>query len=68
MSMIEFAAACFDQNSREELVNAIIGKPDLTDMETWDLNVDEWEHAIRIAIYAMDNSISVEESQKILNL
>jgi len=49
-----FAVACADQNTLEELQNA---DPDKTDMETWGLNWEEWHDAIGAAIEERTNAI-----------
>lgn len=47
-----FAAACFDQNSIEELEAALAGEPDQTDMATWNLTPAEWRAQIELALAA----------------
>jgi hypothetical protein len=47
-----FAAACYDQNSISELVAALAGEPDQTDMKTWRLTALEWRAQIEMALAA----------------
>lgn len=67
-NMINFAEACYDQNSRLELLIASRVKPDKTDLKTWKLTLDEYDNAIMVALYAKDNSTSVEEAARILGV
>lgn len=45
-----FASACYDDNSIDELEQALIDGPDATDMTNWNLSESEWwgqvEHAL----------------------
>ena len=59
-----FAEACYNQNSLNELKFSLKGAADETDMLTWNLNEDEWREAIKIAIIAMEQDISVEEAAR----
>ena len=47
-----FAEACYDQNSVAELISALAGDADEADMESWDLDADEWRKAIEQALKA----------------
>lgn len=47
-----FAAACFDQNTIADLVEAMAGPADATDMATWGLTEAEWREQIEIALAA----------------
>jgi hypothetical protein len=47
-----FAEACFNQNSIEELEQALKDGPDATDMQTWGLTADEWREQIELALKA----------------
>jgi len=47
-----FAAACYDQNSIEDLVQALSNGPDATDMATWGLTEDEWREQVQLALDA----------------
>mgnify|MGYP001469338105 CR=1 FL=1 len=47
-----FAAACYDQNTVDELRAALAGDPDTIDMATWGLSADEWREEIRKALTA----------------
>jgi predicted HTH domain antitoxin len=67
-NMIKFAEACYDQNSRLELLIASRDKPDRIDLKTWNLTLDEYDNSIRVALYAKDNKISVEEAARILGV
>ena len=48
-----FAEACVNQNSLEELITAICGEADETDMKTWNIDADEWQSQIKEAIAAL---------------
>jgi len=50
-----FAAACYDQNSIEELKQALRHGPDTTDMITWGLSPEEWTAEIKLALAAKQN-------------
>lgn len=52
-----FAAACYDQNTIEDLEVALAGEPDQTDMAAWDLTADEWRDQIRLAIAALREDV-----------
>lgn len=65
-----FAESCFNQNSVDELVDAISGtaeQADPSDMETWDIDCYEWREAIQQALmakayhYIYDDLIDAEE-------
>jgi len=43
-----FAIACYDQNSLEELENCT--EPDEMDMKTWEIDQEEWRDAIKAAL------------------
>lgn len=45
-----FAAACFDQNSIEELEAALLEQPNETDCAEWDLTAEEWREQIALAL------------------
>jgi hypothetical protein len=45
-----FAAACYDQNTIEELVTCLSGQVDRTDCDTWKLSDQEWRDAIADAL------------------
>uniref|UniRef100_A0A6M3XLQ7 Uncharacterized protein n=1 Tax=viral metagenome TaxID=1070528 RepID=A0A6M3XLQ7_9ZZZZ len=47
-----FAAACYEQNSIQELLNALMDEPDAADLETWDITAQAWREEIRIALEA----------------
>lgn len=47
----DFAEACYEQNSIEELVKALkIGIADKSDMKEWNINSKQWKNAIASAI------------------
>ena len=48
-----FAAACYDQNSIEELELALSGSADQTDMQTWGLTEKQWREQIAMALEAL---------------
>ncbi len=48
--MNNFAAACYDQNSIEELEDALQHEPDIYDMKEWGLSESEWVAQIKLAI------------------
>ena len=47
-----FAAACYDQNSAQELEAALVSGPDANDMREWNLTADEWTAQIKLALAA----------------
>jgi len=47
-----FAAACFDENSVEEMEAVLSNGPDATDMREWDLTAEEWTAQIKLALKA----------------
>ena len=61
-NMIYFAEACYNQNSLHELKFSLKGAADETDLLTWNLTEAEWREALKIAIIAMEQDISVEEA------
>jgi hypothetical protein len=63
-NMIYFAEACYNQNSLNELKFSLKGAADETDMLTWGLTEAEWREALKIAIIAMEQDVSVEEAAR----
>lgn len=47
-----FAAACYEQNSYAELVQALAGYADATECATWDLTTEQWRASIEEAVAA----------------
>lgn len=47
-----FAAACFNQNSVQELKAALSNGPDASDMREWGLTADEWTAQVHLALNA----------------
>lgn len=47
-----FAAACYGQNSIQELVRALADGPDGADMAAWNLTPTAWRDEVRIALEA----------------
>ena len=47
-----FAAACYDQNSLQELMEALASGPDEQDMAAWGLTEAEWRAQVQQAIDA----------------
>ena len=47
-----FAAACCDQNSVEELEDALRDGPDASDMRAWGLTAEDWTAQIKLALKA----------------
>lgn len=45
-----FAEACYNQNSIEELEQALIDGPDCKDIEVWNLTNEEWEKQVKDAL------------------
>lgn len=45
-----FAAACYDQNSVEELQAVLANGPDANDMREWNLTADEWTDQVKLAL------------------
>ena len=53
MALTGFAEACYNQNSIEELIDALRdGIVDQTDCDTWKISHQEWRDAICDAILA----------------
>ena len=48
-----FAAACYNDNSIDELEQALIDGPDETDMAGWGLSESEWREQIELALAEM---------------
>ena len=63
-NMIYFAEACYNQNSLNELKFSLKGAADETDLLTWNLTEAEWREALKIAIIAMEQGVSVEEAAR----
>lgn len=60
----DFAAACYDQNSLDELREALAQpEADATDCETWGLNADEWRAAIRTALAEREIADALDERE-----
>jgi len=63
----DFAAACCDQNSIEQLLAGIGQEPDQADMSTWGIGKTAWRWAIKWALaglaanYCVDNGLAFEE-------
>lgn len=66
-NMIYFAEACYNQNSLNELKFSLKGAADETDLLTWNLTEAEWREALKIAIIAMEQDISVEDAARQIN-
>ena len=47
---IQFAEACYDMNSINELEEALEGGADDTDMKIWGINAVEWRKAVKEAL------------------
>ncbi len=47
-----FAAACYEQNSIDELREALSGPPDQADIKTWGLTAEQWRAEIQAALAA----------------
>lgn len=47
-----FAAACYDNNSVQELTDALAGPADATDCETWNITPEQWREEIQLALNA----------------
>lgn len=47
-----FAEACFNQNSLEELIEALTSAPDPADLHEWGLPEDQYYAAIKRALMA----------------
>jgi hypothetical protein len=50
-----FAAACYNDNSINELKKALSDGPDETDMNDWGISEDEWTDGIRAALFEKEN-------------
>lgn len=46
----EFASACYDQNSIDELRTCLTDGADKSDLAEWDLTVEEWTDAVKAAL------------------
>ena len=57
----EFATACYEQNSIDELHEALLAFPegDTADMKQWDITADEW----RDAIYAAKHQLMLDSDR-----
>ncbi|MGB9131551.1 MAG: hypothetical protein WCB90_02920 [Methanosarcina sp.] len=62
-----FAEACCDQNSVKELKEALTGKANETEMKKWNLTDDQWREALKVAIIAIENNLSVDEAIKCIS-
>lgn len=62
-----FAEACCDQNRVKELKEALTGEANETEMKTWNLTDDQWREALKIAIIAIENNLSVDEAIKCIS-
>ena len=47
-----FAEACFDMNSAESLMDFDTAEPDSADMNSWEMDADEWRDGQREALEA----------------
>jgi hypothetical protein len=63
-NLIHFAEACYNQNSLNELKFSLKGATDETDLLTWNLTEAEWREALKIAIIAIEQDISVEDAAR----
>jgi hypothetical protein len=45
-----FAVACYNMNSIQELEEALSEEPDATDMKNWNIGPTEWRDAITAAL------------------
>ena len=57
-----FTEACYNENSVDELVNALSRGFDERDGEVWDINQDEWMEAILNALCAKRFKLEQEEA------
>ncbi len=53
-----FAAACYDQNTIDDLDEALKGDPDNIDMSAWNISADEWRSHIKLALEALKDDIA----------
>ena len=51
-----FAAACYDQNSIDELKSALAGDVDVTDCKTWGISAIEWRSEIKLALSELEQA------------
>lgn len=51
-----FAVACYNQNSKQELLESL-GSPEQGDMNVWGISADEWRDAIRAALQEMEEEV-----------
>ena len=47
----QFAEACHDMNSTQELREALLEIPDTVDMKTWGISAEQWREAISAALH-----------------
>ncbi len=59
-----FAVACYNQNSKQELLAALTEAPDQGDMKTWGISEDEWRDAIGAALREMEENSLLSEAKK----
>jgi hypothetical protein len=48
-----FAEACFNENSIDELKQALIDGPDKSDLINWELTEGEWRENVDLALRAL---------------
>ncbi len=63
-----FAAACYNQNSIQELQDALRNSPDTTDMKTWNLTPDEWRAQINQALSALKEELNETMTKNIATI
>lgn len=61
MSRNNFASACYDGNTIEELIEALTSmKADESDCKTWDITPTEWRQGLGMALSEMISDILSE--------
>jgi len=58
---VQFAIACYDGNSMQELVEGLNESPDMTDCQTWGISPEEWKGAIELAFRARSAGLSISD-------
>lgn len=55
----DFAIACTDMNSINELESALELGPDVHDMRDWSIGAVEWAESIKLAIHSLRHDLAI---------